>query len=114
MTDTATRPLPSAVPPTEAEAAAWRALSREEQLARYREVLLAPEAGTVSDVTMADIVAARASVLPPGVAEFRLSRRAARDLIGIYDHTEAISAPIRLMPTMPGWNARSTCSRTSP
>lgn len=58
MTETATRPFPSALPPTEAELAAWRALSREEQVARYREVLLAPEAERVSKSTMADVLAA--------------------------------------------------------
>jgi hypothetical protein len=32
-------PVPSALPPSEAELEAWHALSREEQLARYREAL---------------------------------------------------------------------------
>ncbi len=48
MTETATRPLLSALPPTEAELAAWHALSREEQLAGFREALQAPDAGRVS------------------------------------------------------------------
>jgi hypothetical protein len=58
MTEIATRPYPSALPPSEAELAAWHALSRDEQLARYREALQAPEAGRVSKATMADVVAA--------------------------------------------------------
>lgn len=58
MTEIATRPFPSALPPSEAELAAWHALSRDEQLARYREALQAPEAGRVSKATMADVVAA--------------------------------------------------------
>jgi hypothetical protein len=58
MTDTTTRPLPSALPPTEAELAAWQALSRDEQIARYREALQAPEAGRVSKATMADVLTA--------------------------------------------------------
>ena len=58
MSKSATRPFPSALPPTEAEAYAWRALSRDEQLARTREALLAPDAGRVSKATMADVLAA--------------------------------------------------------
>lgn len=58
MTEVATRPFPSATPPTEAELSAWRALSRDEQLARYREALQAPEAGRVSKATMADVLTA--------------------------------------------------------
>jgi hypothetical protein len=38
MTDATTRAMPSALPPSEAELAKWRALSRQEQLARYRDV----------------------------------------------------------------------------
>ena len=52
----ARRAIPSAVPPTEAELAAWRALSRDEQLARYRAALLASDAGRVSKATMADVL----------------------------------------------------------
>lgn len=58
MTEIATRPYPSALPPSEAELAAWHALSRDEQLARYREALQAPEAGRVSKATMADVLSA--------------------------------------------------------
>jgi hypothetical protein len=56
MTEIATRPFPSALPPTEAELAAWRALSRDEQLTRYRDALQAPDAGRVSKATMADVL----------------------------------------------------------
>ena len=58
MTETVVRPIPSAVPPTETELAAWRALSRDAQLARYREALLAPEAARVSQASMADVLTA--------------------------------------------------------
>ena len=58
MTKIVTCPLPSAVPPTEAELAAWRALSRDEQLTRTREALQAPNAGRVSKATMADVLTA--------------------------------------------------------
>ena len=58
MTEITTRPLLSALPPTEAELAAWHALSREEQLARFREALQASDAGCVSKATMADVLAA--------------------------------------------------------
>lgn len=58
MTEIAARPFPSARPPTEAELAAWRALPRDEQLARYREALQAPETGRISQATMADVLTA--------------------------------------------------------
>jgi hypothetical protein len=58
MTEITTRPLPSALPPTEAELTAWRALSRDEQLTRYRDALQAPDAGRVSKATMADVLTA--------------------------------------------------------
>jgi hypothetical protein len=56
MTETTILAIPSALPPTEAELAVWRALSRDEQLALYREALLAPEARRVSSATMADVL----------------------------------------------------------
>jgi len=63
MSEVATRPFPSALPPTEAELAAWRALSRDEQLTRTREALLAADAGRVSQASMADVlIAARQRV----------------------------------------------------
>ena len=63
MTKTTIRPLPSALPPTEAELAAWQALARDEQIALYREALLAPEAQNASPATMTEVlIAARARV----------------------------------------------------
>lgn len=55
MTDATTRAMPSALPPSEAELAEWRALSREEQLARYREVLQHPDCQRITSSTMSDI-----------------------------------------------------------
>ena len=48
--------MPSPVP-TRAEAAAWSRLSREEQLRRYREALDHPDANTVCEDGMDDILA---------------------------------------------------------
>ncbi len=48
--------VPSPLPPTEAELAAWRALSREEQLARYRSALHHPDCDRISDATVADVL----------------------------------------------------------
>lgn len=63
MSKTATRPAPSALPPTAAELAAWHALPRDEQIARTRDALLAPEAGRVSEASMDDVlIAARKRV----------------------------------------------------
>jgi hypothetical protein len=53
--DATTRTNPSAVPPTEAELAAWNALSRDEQVARYRAYFADPACQTITDVSMADI-----------------------------------------------------------
>ena len=58
MTEITMRRFPSALPPNEADLTAWRALSRDEQLARYREVLTAPDAGRVSKASMADVLTA--------------------------------------------------------
>ncbi len=58
MTEIATRPLPCALPPTEAELAVWRALSRDKQLTRFRDALQAPDAERVSKATMADVLTA--------------------------------------------------------
>lgn len=55
MTDATTRAMLSALPPTEAELAEWQGLSRDEQLARYREVLQHPDCQRISDSTMSDI-----------------------------------------------------------
>jgi hypothetical protein len=57
MSDATTRAMPSPLPPTEAELAEWRALTREEQLARYREALQSPDCERVSDASMGDILA---------------------------------------------------------
>jgi hypothetical protein len=63
MSKLATRPFPSALPPTEAELTAWQVLSRDEQFARYREAVQAPNAGRVGNATMADVlIAARQRV----------------------------------------------------
>jgi hypothetical protein len=48
--------MPSATP-TEAELAAWAALSRDEQLRRLRACLTHPDATTPSSATMTDILA---------------------------------------------------------
>jgi hypothetical protein len=57
MTKTKTRATPSALPPTKAELEEWNALSREEQVKRYREALAHPDCDIVTDDTMADILA---------------------------------------------------------
>jgi len=49
---------PSPLPPTEAELAAWHALSRDEQLARYRQALHHPDCDRVSGAAMRDVLAA--------------------------------------------------------
>ena len=67
MPTTTTRAMPSPLPPTEAELAAWNALTRDEQLARYREYLSHPDCDRVSSATMADILTeARARVAGRG------------------------------------------------
>jgi hypothetical protein len=67
MTTTTSRAAPSPLPPTDAELAAWNALTRDEQLARYREYLSHPDCDRVSSATMADIFnEARARVAGPG------------------------------------------------
>jgi hypothetical protein len=48
--------VPSALPPTKAELAVWHALSREEQLARYRQALLHPGRERISNAGMADVL----------------------------------------------------------
>ncbi len=54
----------AARPPTEAELAGSRALSRDERTARYREALRAPEAGRVSQATMGDGLTAARQIRP--------------------------------------------------
>jgi len=61
--DTKARTMPSPLPPTEAEMAEWNALSREEQIARYREYLAHPDCKRVSKASMTDVlIAARERV----------------------------------------------------
>jgi hypothetical protein len=57
MTETKTRAMPSPLPPTEAELAEWNALTRDEQLARYREYLSHADCERVSSASMADVLA---------------------------------------------------------
>lgn len=57
MTDTKTRAMPSPLPPTEAELSAWNALTRDEQLARYREYLEHPDCQRITDANMAEVLA---------------------------------------------------------
>ena len=57
MTDTKIHPMPSPLPPTEVELAEWNALSRDEQITRFREYLSHPDCERVSDATMADVLA---------------------------------------------------------
>lgn len=52
---TAIRATPSPLPPTEAELATWNALTRDEQIACYREYLQHPDCQRISDATMDDI-----------------------------------------------------------
>ncbi len=57
MPDAETRATPSPLPPTEAELAEWNALSREEQVSRYRGALSHPDCAIVIGATMAEILA---------------------------------------------------------
>jgi len=57
-TDAKARAMPSPLPPTEAELAEWNALSRDEQIARYREYLTHPDCQRVSKASMADVLTA--------------------------------------------------------
>jgi hypothetical protein len=50
--------FPSPFPPSEAELAAWNALTRDEQIARYREYLAHADYSTVTTDTLDDILAA--------------------------------------------------------
>jgi hypothetical protein len=58
MTDTKIRAMPSALPPSEAELAEWNALTRDEQIARYREFFAHPDCSTFTDETAEEIIAA--------------------------------------------------------
>ncbi len=66
---------PSPLPPTEAELAAWHALSRDEQLARYREALHHPDCDRIIKATMADVLTrARKRVAARRNGEFQAFR----------------------------------------
>jgi hypothetical protein len=56
MNPTTTRAMPAPIPPTEAELEAWSALTREEQIARYREYLSHSDCNRVSDATVAEVL----------------------------------------------------------
>jgi hypothetical protein len=56
----------TARPPNEAEMAAWRALTRDEQVRLYQEALAHPDCGVATDDSMEDILAE---------AKARLARR---------------------------------------
>jgi hypothetical protein len=67
MSRTATRVLPSALPAGDEEREAWQGLSRDEQVARFREVLLGADAQCVSDTSLSHVLAAaRARVAGKG------------------------------------------------
>ncbi|CCE01134.1 hypothetical protein [Bradyrhizobium sp. STM 3809] len=57
MANKQTRLLPSALPPSGTELALWQRLSREEQIARYREVLEHPDSLRISGSTTSDVLA---------------------------------------------------------
>jgi hypothetical protein len=50
--------MPSALPPSEAELAEWKALSRDEQIARHREFFAHPDCNMFTDETIEEIIAA--------------------------------------------------------
>jgi hypothetical protein len=50
--------MPSPLPPTETKLAEWKALSRDEQITRYREYLTHPDCERVSKASMADVLTA--------------------------------------------------------
>ena len=56
-TDKLTRVMPSAMP-TEAELAAWNALSRDEQVRRYQELFKHPDCNNFTTDTPDEILAA--------------------------------------------------------
>jgi hypothetical protein len=58
MPDTKTHAMPSALPPCEAELAEWNALTRDEQIARYREFFAHPDCNIFTDETAEEIIAA--------------------------------------------------------
>ena len=57
MSATTTRVMPGPLPPTQADVELWNALSREEQIARYRESLSEPACDRESGATVSEILA---------------------------------------------------------
>jgi hypothetical protein len=69
MTDTPDLDLyaaPSPLPPTEAELAAWNALSRDEQVRRYRDYLAHPDCNSFAEETPDEILAAARAKVAAG------------------------------------------------
>ena len=63
MSDTTTQSHPSPLAPTELDLAAWNALTRDEQISRYKDYLSHPDCDSESHATMSDILReARAKV----------------------------------------------------
>lgn len=58
MSQIKSRVVPSALPPSEAELADWQALSREEQIARFKEFFAHTDCETCTAETAEDIIAA--------------------------------------------------------
>jgi hypothetical protein len=55
--DTKARVMPGPLPATDAELAEWNALTRDEQIERYREYLSHPDCRTFTDQTPDEILA---------------------------------------------------------
>ncbi|WP_257169071.1 hypothetical protein [Bradyrhizobium sp. SRS-191] len=58
MSQTKIGVVPSALPPSDAELAEWNGLSREEQIARYREFFAHPDCERFTDESAEDIILA--------------------------------------------------------
>ncbi len=58
MSHTKTQATPSALPPTEAELAEWNALTRDEQILRYRDFFAHPDCEAFTEETAEQIIAA--------------------------------------------------------
>ena len=55
MSETKSLAAPSSLPPSRLDLEEWNALSREEQVSRYRNALADPECFVVTDKTMVEI-----------------------------------------------------------
>ena len=55
MSETKSLATPSSLPPSRLDLEEWNALSREEQVSRYRDALADPECFVVTDKTMDEI-----------------------------------------------------------